>query len=212
MASIWPLNSTQSAASYCEHMLSFHGCIQSWRQCLAGSSVLWRALLGMSQATRMAANPLGLWINDPLTARALHPLQVAGVLSSDLCQYVVEYKDGSESAGSLAWDSVGVPPSLGTFSAKGVALGCSLKSDVGSSGASLAFPGQNASSLDGILGLGRGPLSLMAQLTAKKALPSPAFSICLEGSSGGGGHLVLGRQFFKWKDAILVPLANTTEL
>jgi len=138
-------------------------------------------------------------------------VQVAGVLWSDLCQYVVSTRTAARLPGpwhGTQWGS----PALGTFSAKGVALGCSLKSDGGVSGTSLAFPGQGESKLDGILGLGRGPLSLMAQLVGKKALPSPAFSICLEGGSKGGGHLVLGRQFFKWKEAIVVPLANTTEL
>ncbi|CAI0392104.1 unnamed protein product [Linum tenue] len=51
--------------------------------------------------------------------------------------------------------------------------------------------GDSALAVDGIFGLGQGPLSPISQLASRGVIP-PVFSHCLKGEGLGGGTFVLG--------------------
>ncbi|CAI0392103.1 unnamed protein product, partial [Linum tenue] len=75
-----------------------------------------------------------------------------------------------------------------------------LDSTIGTSSAAIGFGvctyqsgtlGDSALAVDGIFGLGQGPLSPISQLASRGVIP-PVFSHCLKGEGLGGGTFVLG--------------------
>lgn len=96
------------------------------------------------------------------------------------CTYERQYAEMSSSSGVLGEDVV----SFGNLSAlvpQHAVFGCE-NSETGD------LFSQHA---DGIMGLGRGPLSIMDQLVEKGAI-GDSFSLCYGGMGVGGGAMVLG--------------------
>lgn len=100
---------------------------------------------------------------------------------SNLCTYARHYAEQSFSSGYLARDYVRFGKSRSGFSPRPLVFGCET-SESGD---------LYSQSADGILGLGRGSLSVVDQLTRQGAIAS-AFSLCYGGMDEDGGAMVLG--------------------
>ncbi|GAQ79953.1 aspartyl protease family protein [Klebsormidium nitens] len=98
------------------------------------------------------------------------------------CGYIIMYGDMSASAGVIVGDMLTLPNATGNVSIEASAIfGCDLAETP-----NLIIPGMN-----GLMGLGRGPLSIPSQLYVQNATAVDAFSVCLAGVEGGGG-LIFG--------------------
>ncbi|XP_058202139.1 aspartyl protease family protein At5g10770-like isoform X2 [Rhododendron vialii] len=102
-------------------------------------------------------------------------LQLGCTRSTNTCVYAVVYGDGSFTLGLYATETLTLTPS-DIF--PGFAFGCGLNNTGLFSGAA------------GLLGLGRGPASLVAQTASKYG---SYFSYCLPTSSSSSGTLVFGK-------------------
>ncbi|CAI5486003.1 unnamed protein product [Closterium sp. Naga37s-1] len=131
--------------------------------------------------------------------------QVGGVRTSRRCQYMLEYGDGSTTAGDLLFDSLALLSTSKKSANATIAFGCGVHQS-----GRLASPSSTAS-LSGVMGLGRGPLSVVTQLAAQGVLHE-SFSLCLEGRQRGG-HLVLGRRRLPdTNSTVTAPLAPSDDL
>ncbi|CAI5494391.1 unnamed protein product [Closterium sp. Naga37s-1] len=131
--------------------------------------------------------------------------QVGSVRTSRRCQYMLEYGDGSTTAGDLLFDSIALLSTSKKSANATIAFGCGVHQS-----GRLASPSSTAS-LSGVMGLGRGPLSVVTQLAAQGVLHE-SFSLCLEGRQRGG-HLVLGRRRLPdTNSTVTAPLAPSDDL
>ncbi|CAI5948633.1 unnamed protein product [Closterium sp. NIES-65] len=131
--------------------------------------------------------------------------QVGGVRASRRCQYMLQYGDGSTTAGDVLFDSLALHSTSNNSANATIAFGCGVHQT-----GRLASPSSTAS-LSGVMGLGRGPLSIVTQLAAQGVLHE-SFSLCLEGRQRGG-HLVLGRRRLPVTNAtVTAPLAPSDDL
>ncbi|XP_057742024.1 aspartic proteinase 36-like isoform X1 [Arachis stenosperma] len=103
------------------------------------------------------------------------------------CSYTFQYGDGSGTTGyyvsdAMYFDMILGQSSLANSSAT-VVFGCSnyLSGELTKSD----------KAVDGIIGFGPGPLSVVSQLSSRGITPK-VFSHCLKGDGNGGGILVLG--------------------
>ncbi|KAH9288581.1 hypothetical protein KI387_032698 [Taxus chinensis] len=97
------------------------------------------------------------------------------------CQYLYQYMDGSNTSGVLSSDTLTMlDTSGGEESIPGVAFGCSHDTR-----------GQGFNQTDGLIGLGRGDLSLISQLSSASVVESK-FSYCLINASAETSPLLLG--------------------
>jgi Xylanase inhibitor C-terminal/Xylanase inhibitor N-terminal len=105
------------------------------------------------------------------------------------CRYEVSYRDGSYSQGAVALETL----TFGSTTVGGVAIGCGHRNHGLFTGAS------------GLLGLGWGPTSFLAQLGGSAG---GVFSYCLvsRGSNSESGSLVFGRTEGVPVGAVWVPL------
>jgi hypothetical protein len=94
--------------------------------------------------------------------------------SSSQCQYIVRYMDGSNTTGTYSSDTLTLGPNVVT----GFRFGCSR---IGS--------GFEVEKIAGLIGLGGGAQSLVAQTAATFG---PAFSYCLPTPQSSAGFLTLG--------------------
>lgn len=101
-------------------------------------------------------------------------------LSKHQCKYERMYAEMSSSKGVLGKDLLGFGPSS-SLQPQPLVFGCET-AETGD------LYLQHA---DGIMGLGRGPLSIVDQLVGKGAMED-AFSLCYGGMDEGGGAMVLG--------------------
>ncbi|CAL1412598.1 unnamed protein product [Linum trigynum] len=103
------------------------------------------------------------------------------------CGYTINYEDDGVTNGVYVVDRVNLdfirPDSTIATSSAAIAFGASTYL----SGAL----GDSALAVDGIFGLGQGPLSAISQLSSRGIVP-PVFSLCLKGEGLGGGTFVLG--------------------
>ncbi|CAI5462535.1 unnamed protein product [Closterium sp. Yama58-4] len=130
---------------------------------------------------------------------------VGGVRTSRRCQYMLQYGDGSTTAGDLLFDSIALRSTSKNSANATIAFGCGVHQT-----GRLASDSSTAS-LSGVMGLGRGPLSIVTQLAAQGVLHE-SFSLCLEGRQRGG-HLVLGRRRLPVTNAtVTAPLAPSDDL
>ncbi|CAI5976764.1 unnamed protein product [Closterium sp. NIES-64] len=130
---------------------------------------------------------------------------VGGVRTSRRCQYMLQYGDGSTTAGDVLFDSLALHSTSNNSANATIAFGCGVHQT-----GRLASPSSTAS-LSGVMGLGRGPLSIVTQLAAQGVLHE-SFSLCLEGRQRGG-HLVLGRRRLPVTYAtVTAPLAPSDDL
>ncbi|XP_072080843.1 aspartic proteinase 36-like [Arachis hypogaea] len=103
------------------------------------------------------------------------------------CSYTFQYGDGSGTTGYYVSDAVYFDMILGQSSLANssatVVFGCSnyLSGELTKSD----------KAVDGIIGFGPGPLSVVSQLSLRGITPK-VFSHCLKGDGNGGGILVLG--------------------
>ncbi|GJP38193.1 hypothetical protein CLOM_g22648 [Closterium sp. NIES-68] len=131
--------------------------------------------------------------------------QVGGIRSSRRCQYSLQYGDGSTTAGDLLFDSVALCNTRNKSAAATIAFGCGVHQSGRLASTS------SSTALSGVMGLGRGLLSVVSQLAAQQVLHA-SFSLCLEGQQRGG-HLVLGRRTLPDSNAtITAPLAPSDDL
>eukprot|EP00897_Mesotaenium_endlicherianum_P005942 jgi/Mesen1/5376/ME000268S04571 len=98
------------------------------------------------------------------------------------CEYWYRYGDNSSTFGNLVEDSFNFKLSTGVSLSPRVIFGCSSIQDGN------LVEGTNV--LDGLIGLGRGTLSVVNQLDFAQVIDD-TFSLCLEGE-GSGGHLFMG--------------------
>ncbi|CAI7891486.1 unnamed protein product [Closterium sp. NIES-54] len=157
---------------------------------------------------------------------------------SDTCQYVIRYGDGSSTEGTLVTDVINLSvtqPGAGAVaaptSASAVPGGSQPLEGWAGSGRSAVSPRvlfgcsslqtgtliSSPFSVDGLMGFGSGPRSVIRQLSSPSSPPSAsssftnssssqaagaaqqeavmpfAFSFCLDGGDTGGGHLAIGR-------------------
>ncbi|XP_006653026.1 protein ASPARTIC PROTEASE IN GUARD CELL 2-like [Oryza brachyantha] len=119
-----------------------------------------------------------------------------GCDDAEKCDYEVSYGDGSYTKGELALETL----TFGGTAVQGVAIGCGHRN-------SGLFVGAA-----GLLGLGWGPMSIVAQLAGAAG---GAFSYCLAsrgtGSGAGAGSLVLGRNEAVPTGAVWVPLVRNNK-
>ncbi|CAN6569846.1 unnamed protein product [Malus baccata var. baccata] len=107
---------------------------------------------------------------------------------SNHCEYSIPYMGGEEATGyfvsdEFSLDMIPVHSQVAHGSSTRIIFGCSTTVSGLLAKAKL--------SLNGILGLSQGPLSVVSQLSSQGITPN-VFSHCLKGDGDGGGILVLG--------------------
>ncbi|CAO2145830.1 unnamed protein product [Urochloa humidicola] len=138
---------------------------------------------------------------DPLCT-ALH----SGLGSSNKCpspkqcDYIVKYTDSASSQGVLITDNFSLPLSKPSNIRPSLAFGCGYDQQVGKNGAQPA-------ETDGMLGLGRGSVSLLSQLK-QQGITKNVLGHCL--STNGGGFLFFGDDIVPKSRVTWVPMARTT--
>ncbi|XP_002971323.2 aspartic proteinase-like protein 2 [Selaginella moellendorffii] len=124
--------------------------------------------------------------SDPLCVRGRRFAEAQCSQTTNNCEYIFSYGDGSTSEGYYVRDAM----QYNVISSNGLAnttsqvlFGCSIRQtgDLSTS--------QQA--VDGIIGFGQLELSVPNQLAAQQNIPR-VFSHCLEGEKRGGGILVIG--------------------
>ena len=96
------------------------------------------------------------------------------------CLYTRHYAENSSSSGVLASDIISLGDASTILNAR-ITFGCEMR-ETGD------LYTQKA---DGILGMGKGPLGIVDQLTQLKAMDE-VFSLCYGGADTGGGAMMLG--------------------
>ncbi|XP_008813298.2 aspartyl protease APCB1 [Phoenix dactylifera] len=102
------------------------------------------------------------------------------------CDYEIEYADHSSSMGVLARDQMYLTVANGGRTKLDFVFGCAYDQQ----GQLLASPAKT----DGILGLGRGKISLPSQL-ANQGILSNVVGHCFTSEADGGGYMFLGDDF-----------------
>jgi hypothetical protein len=106
------------------------------------------------------------------------------------CMYRIVYGDGSKTEGGYVSDMIHFDTFVGDSSAKNISAPVIFGCTVSQKGAE---KGEEAdASVDGLIGLGQLPISIISQLAEQKLSPK-TFSHCLKGNGDGGGILVLGQ-------------------
>ncbi|KAK9673193.1 hypothetical protein RND81_12G152200 [Saponaria officinalis] len=118
---------------------------------------------------------------DPLCA-AVQP-EYYKLESPEQCDYEVEYADGGSSLGVLLKDSVSFNLTDGHRSSPRVAIGCGYDQ----------IPGPSHHPLDGVLGLGKGKISIVSQLS-DQGVTRNVVGHCLSGQ--GGGYMFFGDNIY----------------
>eukprot|EP00271_Cylindrocystis_brebissonii_P007615 TRINITY_DN21192_c0_g1_i1.p1 TRINITY_DN21192_c0_g1~~TRINITY_DN21192_c0_g1_i1.p1 ORF type:complete len:714 (+),score=78.98 TRINITY_DN21192_c0_g1_i1:254-2395(+) len=102
--------------------------------------------------------------------------------SDEHCYYELVYGDGSTTTGSLISDEMWYPSLAGNYTSSLINFGCSFNQSGDLLGTHV---------VDGLMGLGTGPLSITTQLT-KAGVIANSYAHCLGGETDGGGRLILG--------------------
>ncbi|KAM1061298.1 hypothetical protein TB2_025374 [Malus domestica] len=107
---------------------------------------------------------------------------------SNHCEYSIPYIGGAEATGyfvsdEFSLDMIPVHSQVAHGSSTPIIFGCSTTVS--------GLLAKTELSLNGILGLSQGPLSVVSQLSSRGIAPN-VFSHCLKGDGDGGGILVLG--------------------
>ncbi|CAM8952065.1 unnamed protein product [Rhodiola kirilowii] len=131
---------------------------------------------------------------DPLCA-ALHSPGPHRCEDPDQCDYEVEYADGGSSLGVLVKEAVHLNLTEGNRISPQVAIGCGYDQ----------MPGLSDHYLDGVLGLGRGKISIVSQLQSQ-GLVKNVVGHCL--SSRGGGYLFFGDSLYDPARVTWTPMSS----
>lgn len=118
---------------------------------------------------------------DPLCA-AVQP-EYYKCESPEQCDYEVEYADGGSSLGVLLRDAMHFNLTNGLRESPRLAIGCGYDQ----------IPGSSHHPLDGVLGLGKGRVSIVSQLS-DQGLTRNVVGHCLSGR--GGGYIFFGDQIY----------------
>lgn len=134
---------------------------------------------------------------DPLCA-SLHSSKDYIRKNSKRCEYEVRYADGSSSRGFLLRDNVSLNLTNGKCVTPRLAIGCGFEQNLGTSY-------NNHHPLDGVLGLGKGKLSIISQLR-NQSLVHNVVGHCL--SSHGGGFLFFGDNDYDPSPMVWTPMSS----
>ncbi|KAM0900997.1 hypothetical protein ACQ4PT_020275 [Festuca glaucescens] len=116
------------------------------------------------------------------------------------CDYKIKYADTSSSLGVLVTETFTLTLKNSSRVGRSLTFGCGYDQQVGKNGAV-----QTAT--DGLLGLGRGSVSLVSQLK-QQGVTKNVLGHCL--SKNGGGFLYFGDDIVSTSRATWVPMARTT--
>ncbi|WOG98559.1 hypothetical protein DCAR_0417903 [Daucus carota subsp. sativus] len=130
---------------------------------------------------------------DPICA-SLHPDNYR-CDDPDQCDYEVEYADGGSSIGVLVNDLFPVNLTSGMRARPRLTIGCGYDQ----------LPGIAYHPLDGVLGLGRGSSSIVAQLSSQ-GLVRNVVGHCF--SRRGGGYLFFGDDIYDSSKVIWTPMSR----
>ncbi|XP_031474633.1 protein ASPARTIC PROTEASE IN GUARD CELL 1-like [Nymphaea colorata] len=138
-------------------------------------------------------DPAGSTTYAPVACNSSHCQSLdVSACRDGVCQYQVNYGDGSYTVGNLARDTLTFGPGL---YARGITLGCGHDNYGLFRGAA------------GLFGLGRGPLSFPSQLSAS------LFSYCLvDRDSDSVGMVMFGRGSLQDPDSLRVPLLRNGKM
>lgn len=152
-----------------------------------GSDLTWLQCDAPCVHCTRAPHPLYRPSNDLIPARdplcaAVQPEHYRPE-SPDQCDYEVEYADGGSSLGVLLRDAVPLNFTSGQRRTARVAIGCGYDQ----------IPGSSFHPLDGVLGLGKGRVSIVSQLS-DQGLTRNVVGHCLSGE--GGGYIFFGDNIY----------------
>ncbi|WVZ53823.1 hypothetical protein U9M48_004713 [Paspalum notatum var. saurae] len=120
--------------------------------------------------------------------------------SPQQCDYQIKYSDSASSQGVLINDNFSLPLGKSSIICPGLSFGCGYNQQVGKNGAVQA-------PTDGMLGLGRGSVSLVSQLK-QQGITKNVIGHCL--STNGGGFLFFGDDIVPTSRVTWVPMAQST--
>ncbi|XP_062197566.1 aspartic proteinase Asp1-like [Phragmites australis] len=120
--------------------------------------------------------------------------------SPQQCDYRIKYTDSASSQGVLVTDSFSLPLRNSSNVRASLTFGCGYDQQVGKNGAVQA-------ATDGLLGLGRGSVSLLSQLK-QQGITKNVLGHCL--STNGGGFLFFGDAMVPTSRVTWVPMARST--
>uniref|UniRef100_A0A7C8ZDM8 Aspartic proteinase Asp1 n=3 Tax=Opuntia streptacantha TaxID=393608 RepID=A0A7C8ZDM8_OPUST len=148
-----------------------------------GSDLTWLQCDAPCVRCTRAAHPLYRPSNDLIPARdplcaAVQPEHYRPE-TPDQCDYEIEYADGGSSLGVLLKDAVPLNFTNGHRRTPRLAIGCGYDQ----------IPGSSFHPLDGVLGLGKGRVSIVSQLS-DQGLTRNVVGHCLSGE--GGGYIFFG--------------------
>lgn len=118
----------------------------------------------------------------PQTYGCASQFPTLGNRSDPYCEYLYTYADQSSTFGNIMVDILQLATPDGQLVSPQIRFGCGMDQQ--------GNLGDGTFGLDGLMGLGRGGLSVVGQL-AQGGVIEDRFALCLEGG-GAGGHLVLG--------------------
>ncbi|TVU26197.1 hypothetical protein EJB05_28734 [Eragrostis curvula] len=120
--------------------------------------------------------------------------------SPQQCDYRIKYTDSASSTGVLITDNFTLPLRNSSNVRPSLTFGCGYDQQVGKNGALQA-------ATDGLLGLGRGSISLLSQLK-KQGITKNVLGHCL--STSGGGFLFFGDDLVPTSRVTWVSMARST--
>ncbi|KAG8091111.1 hypothetical protein GUJ93_ZPchr0011g28103 [Zizania palustris] len=120
--------------------------------------------------------------------------------SQQQCDYQIKYTDNASSLGVLVTDSFSLPLRNSSNVHPSLSFGCGYDQQVGKNGAAQA-------TTDGLLGLGRGSVSLLSQLK-QHGITKNVLGHCL--STSGEGFLFFGDDMVPTSRVTWVPMARST--
>uniref|UniRef100_A0A0A9GT24 Aspartic proteinase Asp1 n=1 Tax=Arundo donax TaxID=35708 RepID=A0A0A9GT24_ARUDO len=120
--------------------------------------------------------------------------------SPQQCDYRIKYTDSASSQGVLVTDKFSLSLRNSTNVRPSLTFGCGYDQQVGKNGAVQA-------TTDGLLGLGRGSVSLLSQIK-QQGITKNVLGHCL--STNGGGFLFFGDDMVPTSRVTWVPMARST--
>ncbi|KAB2624900.1 aspartic proteinase-like protein 2 [Pyrus ussuriensis x Pyrus communis] len=159
-----------------------------------GSEVFWVSCSSCNVCPRFTGlgTPISLYDYDNSSTAGLLPCSDRRCKhcsdDSNQCEYNIPYTGGAETTGyfvsdEFSFDMIPVHSQVAHGSSTPIIFGCATTVS--------GLLARTEVSLNGVLGLSQGPLSVISQLSSRGITPS-VFSHCLKGDGNGGGILVLG--------------------
>ncbi|CAK9316409.1 unnamed protein product [Citrullus colocynthis] len=166
-----------------------------------GSDLTWLQCDAPCQQCTETLHPLYQPSNDLVPCKdplcmSLHSSMDHRCENPDQCDYEVEYADGGSSLGVLVRDVFPLNLTNGDPIRPRLALGCGYDQDPGSS---------SYHPMDGILGLGRGAVSMVSQLH-NQGIVRNVIGHCF--SSKGGGYLFFGDGIYDPYRLVWTPMSR----